>query len=566
MNLNNLFSEKIIKRIFLGICILIVLLSFSCVIQNDFDKIFKKDLIWDDESTNSVVSANLSRKIFPPMIRLNPLREFFYDWREGPYWQHIPPLFTYIPVPFFKLDNQITIEVKRLAYAGVLLLTSLIFLLSVYLFDKRIKTTAAATLAAVIFVTNEFSRNLVTGIDFGTSDLLLALTVVLSFASICWYLKEDKEKRLKYTFWKIAFIGVVISLPIITKNILGAIPATTFFLLLIRDYKKINWKLFTGFFSFLIMIFLAYAPLYLSSPETFREEIFLPFVHMKNYEWWGRPWHFFITTYFPEDYTKSFTALYYFGILLGLWFLFKKRFNGRTEIILKISIFWFIWNLAAISMIESKAPNFIFQSFIFSLFFVSYLLIFLFEKTPLIVFIKKQIKNINTKKPRVINIFLILTIIILLGVTINSYRLTVINFYKIRNTAYNYKSEHEIYYHFAEEARTKGVNTDDLFILAYSKGDIWFRYYLLFLTGSEARTIKELKDFKTPFTVVQKKYKRVFLVSDKAADYKNEIQVPHQVDYVDRFMVTKIETKDLQNNYISDFLFFLPPVKNKFPE
>lgn len=566
MNQNNLFPRKTIKRLFLGICILTVLLSFSQVVQSDFEKIFEKDLRADDESTNSVVSANLTRKIFPPMIRINSLQEKISNWHEGPYWQHIPPLFTYIPVPFFKLDNQITIEVKRLAYAGVLLLTALTFLIATYLFDKKIKTTVAATLAAVLFVTNEFSRNLVTGIDFGNSDLLLAFTIVLSFASVCWYLKEGREQRCRYSIWKIVIISIVISLPIITKNLLGAIPATTFFILLIRDYKKINYQLLAGFACFLAMLGLGYIPLYLSSPETFKAEIFLPFTHMSNYEWWGRPWHFFITYYFPKNYTKSFTILYYISILLGLWFLFKKRFSGRTKILLSLAVTWFFWNLIAVSMIESKAPNFIFQSFLLSLFFVSYLLIVLLTKTSLYIFIEKQVKNISISKPLIINYTLILIITTLLSVTVYSYKELVINFSKIRNSAYNYTTEHEIYYHFAEIAREKGVSTNDLFILAYSKEDYWFRYYLLFLTGSEARTIGELKSFNKPYTDIQKKYKRIFLVSDNSEKYENSMLISNQIDYIDRFKVMEIETKDLNSDYINNFLLYLPPVKNKFPD
>src|SRR3989344_6576258 len=118
-----------------ALAVLVLCLAFSTLFirntKNDFPLIFKKDLLAHDESSNSVVAANVTRKFFPPMVRVNPLITEQGNWMEGPYWQHIPPLFAYVPYLFFKLDGQVTIEVKRLSYAFVTLLTGLLFIFSV---------------------------------------------------------------------------------------------------------------------------------------------------------------------------------------------------------------------------------------------------------------------------------------------------------------------------------------------------------------------------------------------------------------------------------------------------
>ncbi len=51
----------------------------------DLNLIFQKDLLAHDESSNSVVEANITRKFFPPMVRTNPLVEEQGNWMEGPF-------------------------------------------------------------------------------------------------------------------------------------------------------------------------------------------------------------------------------------------------------------------------------------------------------------------------------------------------------------------------------------------------------------------------------------------------------------------------------------------------
>ena len=129
------------------------------------------------------------------MVRVNPLIPIQQqkDWMEGPYWQHTPPLFAYIPLPLFKIDGQVTIEIKRLSYALMVLFGGIIFILSIAKFDKNYLATIAATLAATIWVKTPFTRNLITGLDFGALDIVWAFAVICCFAALCLYLKNDSN-------------------------------------------------------------------------------------------------------------------------------------------------------------------------------------------------------------------------------------------------------------------------------------------------------------------------------------------------------------------------------------
>src|SRR3990167_8816782 len=231
--------EKRRKTMALGILLLVFSAFFFRNVKSDLALIFKKDLLAHDESSNPVVAENIRRNFSPPMVRTNPLNEQQGNWMDGPFWQHIPPLYAYVPYPFFQLDGQVTVEVKRLSYAFVIFLTGLIFILGVYRFGKNIVATSVATLAAVLWVKSPFTHELVTGYAFGVSDIVLAFTVAASFGAVLWYLKEQKESRLNYSWQKITAISLIVALPIMTTNLLGAIPAATFFTLLLRDR---NWK------------------------------------------------------------------------------------------------------------------------------------------------------------------------------------------------------------------------------------------------------------------------------------------------------------------------------------
>src|SRR3989344_1261084 len=190
------------------VAVTILMLTFSIVFvrntRSDFPLIFEKNLHAHDESSNSVVAANITRKFFPPMVRVNPFVEEQGNWMEGPYWQHIPPLFAYVPYVFFQIDGQVTIEVKRLAFAFVTLMTGLLFIFGVYKYKESLQAATAATIAAIFWINTPFTHELITGYAFGVSDIVLAFTIVCSFAGIIWYLRtEGSEERAKYSYSKL---------------------------------------------------------------------------------------------------------------------------------------------------------------------------------------------------------------------------------------------------------------------------------------------------------------------------------------------------------------------------
>ncbi len=495
------------------VIVVVLMLMFATVFirntRHDFPLIFEKDLHAHDESSNSVVAANITRKFFPPMVRVNPLNTEQGNWMEGPFWQHIPPLFAYVPYLFFKLDGSITIEMKRLSFAFLTLLTGLLFIFSVYKFRKSLWATGAATLAAILWVNTPFTHELITGYAFGVSDIVLAFTVTASFGAILWYLEHESETRVNYPWQKLATIGLVVALPIIAKNLLGAIPAATFFTLLLRDqiyridevarYKKV----IAPFAAFLAILGAYLLPLYLSSPVTFKNEILVSFAHFKSLEGWERPRYWYVTNYLPQRYLFGWTWIYYGGLIFGfgVW-NFVSRFGDRKDkILLAMTGGWFAWNLIAISLVTSKVPNFIYQTYLLSWFFIIYSLILVVLKVTTPDLIRGPLQKIKSKS---LLIGMLVIAIIITGW--QSVRF-VQAFHAQRAQAYNYQTEHEKFYQLAENLRLQGLNTNDL-VVAHTNDDCWLRYYILFLTGTESKTLLEMY-FNT---LLLTKYERIFFV------------------------------------------------------
>ena len=102
-----------------------------------------------------------------------------------------------------------------------------------YFYEKSITSAIAATIAAVFWAYTYHTRQLITCTHFGISNIVLAFTVICSFSAICWYLARPACERKRYSYLKLILIAFVMSLPIMAKNVLGAIPAATFFILLL---------------------------------------------------------------------------------------------------------------------------------------------------------------------------------------------------------------------------------------------------------------------------------------------------------------------------------------------
>jgi hypothetical protein len=80
--------------------------------------------------------------------------------------------------------------------------------------------------------------------------------------------------------------------------------------------------------------------------------------------------------------------------------------------------------------------------------------------------------------------------------------------------AYNYQSEHEKFYGAAEEMRQLGLNTKDIIIIRVSENDCWFRYYPLFLMGTESKNLLEM-NFGFDPDAIKNKYTRMYFVINK---------------------------------------------------
>lgn len=528
------FSEKITHYRHIVLLLVFASILSAVFLQSligSMPLIFKKDLYAHDESSNSVVTANVTRKFFPPMIRINPLNEEQRNWMEGPYWQHIPPMFAYVPYLGYLLDGKISIEVKRLSFAMLQLLTALFFVIGIYWVTKRLFYSFTATLASFFWLNNFFTRDLVLGTKFGISDIVLSFTVVLAFLSIAKYLSTERNNRNYFSTRSLVLVSLFATLPILAKNLLGLIPLFLFMILLFKDFGYRSRKFWTPLISSLGLLILYYGLFFLSSPITFLQEIVTSVNHFMNYEGWARPWHYYISNYLPNDYLKHYTILFWAGLFTGVLGLLMplKRKN-----LLFLAFIYFIWNLVAISIISSKTPNFLYQSL---------LLVFFFIFTA-----NFQLLSHWIKIPKIG----IKTSIALLVICISLVLFSSINFatavYSNRLIPYAYTTEHEQFYLLAEHLQQNNANPNDLIIFDYPPNDCWARYYTLFLIGAESKTLLEMYfDFNK--ATVAKKYNHIYLI--RSADNKTIINSSNQdqISYfiIDQFTVNENDLSVLQN-------------------
>ncbi len=493
------------KPITVAILCLVFSTLFLFNTKRDFPLIFKKDLLAHDESSNSVVAANITRKFFPPMVRVNPLNEEQGNWMEGPYWQHIPPMFAYVPYVFFELDGEVTIEVKRLAFAFMIWLTGILFITLIYAYSSSIWAVVAATLATIFWINTPFTHELITGYAFGVSDIVLAFTVILGLDGVLWYLHKEKEGRLQYPWWKIGIMAIFVAMPILAKNLLGAIPAAIFFISLSVDYKGLSKKVLTAVSFFAGIIALYYLPLFLISPETFKSEILISFFHATDYEGWGRPWHYYISNYLPQRYLFGWAWVYFVGLIFATWYTFFGKLERIQKLLLAIPLLWFVWNLVAISFIESKIANFIFQSYLLSLFAIVYS-IFEFAR------------SVGTWRSALrYEMIVIPTLIVaILAMGYETIRF-VQQFNFQRAQGYTYQTLHEKFYEVSEKMRDEGISEKDLVIVNVSQDDCWARYYILFLTGAEAKTLLEMHFNTVPYTTINQRYSGIYYLDKNLA-------------------------------------------------
>jgi hypothetical protein len=145
-----------IRLSYLIFCIMIFSIGFLAFTFQQMPNYFQKDLRSYDECTNAVASNNLYYDIFPPRLRLNSLYPDYQNWKEGPDWQHIPPMFLYAPLPFYMMDGGPTIEVRRLSYVLFAYLTGIFFIIGISLLFKGEKGCFRGIHSGVVMAANTF--------------------------------------------------------------------------------------------------------------------------------------------------------------------------------------------------------------------------------------------------------------------------------------------------------------------------------------------------------------------------------------------------------------------------
>lgn len=543
---------KIIGKKYSALVLVIFILFFVGLFANfvsaNIKPIFAKDLYFHDESSNSVVGANVYRQFFPPQLRLNPLIENYKisDWLEAKYWMHVPPAFAYIPYPLYVLDGQVSVEMKRLSYALVTLLTGIFFMAIVRVFLKDFKFLLASFVAVALWLNLPYTKDLIMGFQFGLSDILLAFTTVLSFASVAYFYRHRNEPdRIKT--WHYLVIGGLCALPFAAKSMLGLIPFATMILAIIyrRNFFKSLIYIVAGF---VVIAAVFYLPLYLASPKIFVYEFMTSFKHFDNYEGWQRPWNIFFTDYLPNRYLIGKQNMNIFFALYALGFVSIFLIKDKTQrAILLVSGIWFLWNLAVVSFVKSKAPNFVYSTILFGIFFVianiSVIVGYIFKR------FQKFFEKISVK-------FVNISIVVLLLVSGGFMLLTSVEagvaFAKERvNNAQI--GENAQFYDLSVYGRDQGWNSDDLVIIN-SENAYWLRFYVMFISGSEGVHSGQMEDFlsqnRNAKNIVMKKYKRVHFIKKSSGCVADPFYIPHDlIQYSGGYTIYSFNSEKL-NHYV----------------
>jgi hypothetical protein len=482
---------------------------FRQVLSEDWNSIFQQAFHGWDEAVNSAVSANLTRRFFPAMVRLHSL----YgprDWAEGPYWLHIPPPFAYVPWLFFKLDGQVTIEMKRLSYAALAWVTALAFIWIVHASARHVRATLAAGFAAMAWLCSPFTRALIRGDEFGASDLLLAFCSVVALGALLSYGGRPREERLALGWRPLLWFAALTVSPFVAKSVLGALPVAFLFGWMIWDARGFGRVARMYCAALAGLVAADQLVLYLSDPETYRAELLMPFAHVtRNFENWQRPWDFFFTDYLPKNYLAGHATLGAWVFLCAAAAFLSRRPSGeRAQHPQNLAIAWFVANLIVVSAIRSKAPNFIFQSWLFALFFAADSLAQWLLETPWVAELRRWTA---APAPRVGLAWAVGLSAVFFA--LRASKLTRSLGAKVRETRARSADSYppSPAFAFAEQLRHE-LGARDLVL--YSGKDAafsWFRYPVLFVTGTETRVVRDLNE-RVPLRALQAKYDRIEIV------------------------------------------------------
>ncbi len=562
MHIKHLLEKRVLRNtlITVSVCALFSAVFFS-MFTDRAREIVDPEFRSGDEVFNGAVTANLTRDAFPPMVRLNPLITKQGHWTQGPYWQHIPPLFLYVPLPFFELFNNGEPDqgLLRLSYITILYLTCIIFIVGIASLEKNRTAIISAFIACTLLLLTPFTLNNALGYVINHSDSVLLLSTTLSLIALLYYLRRPQAKRLEYSPYTIALIAFIVTLPIVVKTALGAIPLAFFTLFIVRDTKKLfSKKIALVAFTSIATLLVAYGPLYISSPETFIKEMMTPFNHLSGKgEGPIHPWNYYFTHSLPNDYLGALTIPFCILLVWSMYLSIKYPFPRTTRNTLLITLIWFIWNFIAISSAATKVPNFLFQSYLFILFFVTY--------TPLrflTLTIYNNRKNLTIKKSKSSTTFYIAGSLFLICIGTYSGFLFVKAIHNERLQAPTDSNREDRYNTLGRELKERGVNRNDLVIIASNVSTkSRSKYYVIFQTGAESEIWQTIKDRKVKSITIAERYKNVYLVLKNIVSDTQKLSVPHTTFDTKAFTVIKFKGDDIDNFFLKDTESFLREIK-----
>jgi hypothetical protein len=300
--------------------------------------------LWD-EAVHVNVIKNLATDFSVPTLLPEKLDTDFRNWTDNYVWLHKPLLPFYFSAIIYKFGGQNLFAVRLAAVLAAELL-----ILATYWFGKKFFGKAAGLAAATLMAFNPYTFELVQGRQFsGAGDILFALFGILALGLIFQIIREPEKKYFIY-------FGLLAALAYFCKGGLVAI----FFLVLFfacifyqRSKKTGLYFLFAGA-TFLAII----APeiIYLAShyPKEFAYEQEVQINHLfESVEYWGRPWDYYLSTYFKDI----------FGVYL-IWPIFVALGYGFSRIkknpYLFIPALWISVFLIILSFGASKISNFIY--------------------------------------------------------------------------------------------------------------------------------------------------------------------------------------------------------------
>lgn len=436
----------------------------------------------------------------------------YQDWTEGPQWQHIPPLFAYVPLPLFWIDGKVSIEMKRLSY---LMLSYLIFALLTYYFSSFLGNSLlsfSSVITSILWTHSPFVKGLLQGGYFGYSDIVLVFTITVSVIFLLHYLVYKRHEFYALNELSFYFYGFIFSLPILTKNALGGLPIALFLILLLYTYKKFNRYIFSFLISAFLFNGLYYGIQFYNHPEVFKQEFLFSFAHFGEVEGWKRPWHFFISTYLPKLYlSKAFIPTVLLFVTTIIYYIKNRlRYKYSERIVLELFLIYFALHVFVITFVTSKSPNFLLQSFHFFIFFM------VFNLGTIIKNYLNQTRNSDFLNQKWIN--RILLILLCFSFFVFIYR------FKAERGAPSMPAN--AHYLLAEAInRELSPTLKDIFITytdtvklapkdVWSDKDNWLRYYILFISGAESRRLEEFIDFSDKH-LLPEKFDRIFIITSR---------------------------------------------------